>query len=48
MRWYEHGLGNWLHSHRLYSLTMNKYTVEEGEKMVKKNFDALAALEKKD
>ncbi len=45
LRWYEHGLGEWLHNHRLYSLTMNKYSVQEGKKMVQKNVDAFAVLE---
>jgi hypothetical protein len=40
MRWYEHGLGKWLHGHRLYSLHMNGYTAEEGEAMVRANLGA--------
>ena len=44
LRWYKHGLGEWLHSHRLYSLTMNEYSVQEGMKMVQENVDAFAVL----
>ena len=34
-------LGEWLHGHRLYSLNMNGYSVEEGEEMVRLNVEAM-------
>ena len=43
-RWYEYGLGQWLHEHRLYSLHMNGYTAEEGEAMVRSNLSAFEKM----
>ena len=44
-RWYGTvGMGEWLHSLRLFSLSMNGYTLEEGEALAERNYEGLAKL----
>jgi len=43
-RWYATaGMGEWLHSLRLFSLTMNSYSLAEGKALAEKNHEALVA-----
>ena len=43
-RWYAHeGMGEWLHSLRLFSLTMNGYSLAEGKALAEKNHAGLVA-----
>ena len=43
-RWYAvEGMGEWLHSLRLFSLTMNGYSLSEGRALADKNHAALVA-----
>ena len=37
------GMGEWLHSLRLFSLTMNGYSLEEGRALVERNHKGLVA-----
>lgn len=43
-RWYQHGLGKWLHANRLFSLNMNGYDEMAGAAMVEANWQALSAV----
>ena len=41
-RWYAtDGMGEWLHGLRLFSLTMNGYSLEEGKALAEKNYEGL-------
>ena len=43
-RWYAtDGMGEWLHELRLFSLTMNGYSLEEGKALAESNHAALVA-----
>lgn len=43
-KWYATpGMGEWLHGLRLFSLTMNGYTLEEGKALAEKNQAGLVA-----
>ena len=43
-RWYDTpGMGEWLHGLRLFSLTMNGYTLDEGKALIAKVHDGLVA-----
>ena len=43
-KWYAtEGMGEWLHSLRLFSLTMNGYTLDEGKALIAKVHDGLVA-----
>ena len=43
-RWYGvEGMGEWLHSLRLFSLTMNGYSLQEGKALAEKNYAGLIA-----
>ena len=43
-RWYAtEGMGEWLHSLRLFSLTMNGYSLEEGRALIERNHNGLVA-----
>ena len=43
-RWYATpGMGEWLHGLRLFSLTMNGYTLDEGKALIAKVHDGLVA-----
>ena len=43
-RWYATpGMGEWLHSLRLFSLAMNGYTLEQGKALAESNHKGLVA-----
>ena len=45
LRWYGvEGMGEWLHGLRLFSLTMNGYSEEEGRKLIESNYQELVKI----